>query len=236
MKGGGCGLHSHNSWIYPQWPRPSKRERHRQKHMYTPEPEIVSLGDKSYNKYEQMKHLMQGVSFQGYDVIVYLNGEGRHGSDAGEDESVCNTREPASGSAKTVDCPLVGGETVFYSERYGGNIPMATVSTITYNCKLPWPPTLSMNHTSYQKVFFSCKLKLLSDRSASPTSELSTYATCLFVRELVVLHTTPFMFGKFSVHTWRFEQKTFSIGSLSVKLIMALQKVLKMRLAYNEPK
>ena len=120
---------------------------------------------------------MQGVSFQGYDVIVYLNGEGRDGSNAGEDESVCNTRNPASGSAKTVDFPLVGGETVFYSERYGGNIPISTVSTITYTCKLPLPPTLSMNHTLYQKVFSSCKLKLLGDRSASPASELSTYAT-----------------------------------------------------------
>lgn len=106
---------------------------------------------------------MQGVSFQGYDVIVYLNGEGRDGSHLGEDKSVCNTRKPASGSAKTTNFPVVGGETVFYSERYGGNIPMATVSTITYTCKLPLFPTLSMNHTLYRKVFSSWKLKLLGD-------------------------------------------------------------------------
>ena len=46
-----------------------------------------------------------------------------------------------------------------------------------------------------------------------------------FGRELVVLLRKPSMFGKLWVHVleavWRFEQRTFYIGSLRVKLILA---------------
>ena len=45
-----------------------------------------------------------------------------------------------------------------------------------------------------------------------------------FGRELVVLLTKPSMFGKFLVHAWRFEQRTFYIGSWRVKLILACQE------------
>ena len=52
-----------------------------------------------------------------------------------------------------------------------------------------------------------------------------------FGRELVVLHMKPSMSGKFWVHAmrlvWIFEQRTFYIGSLRVKLILACQEVLK---------
>ena len=45
-----------------------------------------------------------------------------------------------------------------------------------------------------------------------------------FGRELVVLLTKPSMVGKLWVHVlevvWRFEQRTFYIGSLRVKLIV----------------
>ena len=55
------------------------------------------------------------------------------------------------------------------------------------------------------------------------------------VRELVVLYTKPSMLGEFWVHALRivrrFEQRTFYIGSLRVKLILACQEV-----ALNEPK
>ena len=44
--------------------------------------------------------------------------------------------------------------------------------------------------------------------------------------ELVVLHTRPSMFGNWDI-VWRFEQRTFYIGSLRVKLILACQEVLK---------
>jgi hypothetical protein len=47
----------------------------------------------------------------------------------------------------------------------------------------------------------------------------------LFVGELVVLHTTPFMFGKFSV--LGLNKGRSLLVHWSVKLIMALQKVLK---------
>lgn len=44
-------------------------------------------------------------------------------------------------------------------------------------------------------------------------------------QELVVLHTLPPMFGKFLVHArrveWRFERRTFYIGSLRFKLVVA---------------
>jgi hypothetical protein len=42
-----------------------------------------------------------------------------------------------------------------------------------------------------------------------------------FGRERVVLLTKPSMFGKFVVHAWRFERRTFYIGSWRAKLILA---------------
>jgi hypothetical protein len=42
-----------------------------------------------------------------------------------------------------------------------------------------------------------------------------------FGRELVVLLTKLSMFGKFLVHAWRFENRTFYISSWRIKLILA---------------
>jgi hypothetical protein len=57
------------------------------------------------------------------------------------------------------------------------------------------------------------------------------YLNMTFPQELVVLHTsTPCMFDKILVHAWRycgrFKQRTFYIGSLRFKLILACQEVL----------
>ena len=46
--------------------------------------------------------------------------------------------------------------------------------------------------------------------------------------ELVLLHTlTPSMFDKISVHSWRFKPRTLYMGSLSIKLMLTCQEVLK---------
>jgi hypothetical protein len=42
----------------------------------------------------------------------------------------------------------------------------------------------------------------------------------------VLLIPRPSMFGKFSVHAWRFEWRTFQISSFRIKLILACQEVL----------
>jgi hypothetical protein len=51
--------------------------------------------------------------------------------------------------------------------------------------------------------------------------ELSFKFNMSFGRELVVYLTKPSMFGKFVVHAWRFEDRTFYIGSWRAKLILA---------------
>lgn len=52
---------------------------------------------------------------------------------------------------------------------------------------------------------------------------LSLKGTC--GQELVVLHTSPLIFGKFPVHArrveWRFERRTSDLGSLRLKLVVA---------------
>ena len=45
-------------------------------------------------------------------------------------------------------------------------------------------------------------------------------------REVVVLCTTPSMFGACLEGVWRFEQRTFQSGSSEVKLVWAYQEVL----------
>ena len=60
--------------------------------------------------------------------------------------------------------------------------------------------------------------------------ELSIDSTGVLVVELVVLHTTLSRFSFFGARlelVWKFEQQTFHIGSLRVKLILASQEVLK---------
>ena len=60
-----------------------------------------------------------------------------------------------------------------------------------------------------------------------------------FGRALVVLLTKPSMFGKFLVHVLevmrRFEQRSFYIGALRVKLILTLIEFAKMSLTLNKP-
>ena len=50
-------------------------------------------------------------------------------------------------------------------------------------------------------------------------------------QEIVFVHTTPSMFGEFSVRAqslvWRFEQRAFYFSSVRVTLILACQEVLK---------
>ena len=60
-----------------------------------------------------------------------------------------------------------------------------------------------------------------------------------FGGELVVLFIKPSMFGKFFNAClkvmWRFEQWTFYIDSLRVKLVLAPIEFAKMSLTLNEP-
>jgi hypothetical protein len=56
-----------------------------------------------------------------------------------------------------------------------------------------------------------------------------------FGRGLVVLLTKPSMFGKFLVHAWRFEQRTFYIGSLEGQTHFGLPRGAKMSLALHKP-
>ena len=46
-------------------------------------------------------------------------------------------------------------------------------------------------------------------------------------REVVVLCTTPSMFGACLEGVWRFERRIFQSGSSKVKLVLAYQEVLK---------
>ena len=96
------------------------------------------------------------------------------------------------------------------------------VGSVDFKHKVKLKPTGVPNFTDSVSTKCSPLLRCSITATNFKAIELSFSPIVLVVGwELVVLHTTPSMFGKLSCLevVWRFERRTFYIGSLSVKVM-----------------